>query len=279
MTQISEESADLPELLFHYTDAKGLLGILQHRVLWATDIFCLNDSTEVAHLFDQLKDAFAEVATGDAILVSDSLAHFGDLAMNIARQLHAFYVTCFSETRDLLSQWRGYANGIGGFALGFDRHGLAMDDGSLLPEKVSYDASGQRDFYRYTVADVVQHYDPADEGWWATAMSEFFRGILQDAPHYKDPAFREEREWRIVARHAQSSISSVKFRSSSTISVIPYVELDITDRDGVLPLKEIMIGPCPDPDLAERNLRILLEASGFTGGAVVISRSKVPLRA
>jgi hypothetical protein len=37
---------DLPEHLYHYTDAGGLYGILTSEVLWATHIAFLNDTRE-----------------------------------------------------------------------------------------------------------------------------------------------------------------------------------------------------------------------------------------
>ncbi len=38
-----------PELLYHYTTQKGLLGILHERCIWATHIRYLNDASEFKH--------------------------------------------------------------------------------------------------------------------------------------------------------------------------------------------------------------------------------------
>jgi hypothetical protein len=38
------------EVLYHYTDAHGLLGIVQSRQLWASNAAFLNDSTEVTYI-------------------------------------------------------------------------------------------------------------------------------------------------------------------------------------------------------------------------------------
>ena len=43
---LSEHS---PELLYHYTDQKGLLGIVKSREIWATHHQCLNDTQEFLH--------------------------------------------------------------------------------------------------------------------------------------------------------------------------------------------------------------------------------------
>jgi hypothetical protein len=40
------EDDDLPDTLYHYTDASGLHGILENNSLWATHAAYLNDSQE-----------------------------------------------------------------------------------------------------------------------------------------------------------------------------------------------------------------------------------------
>jgi hypothetical protein len=48
---------EIPELLFHYTTASGMRGILDSARLWATNYRFLNDASEVAHganLFESL---------------------------------------------------------------------------------------------------------------------------------------------------------------------------------------------------------------------------------
>ena len=37
-----------PTILWHYTNLAGLIGIVERRKLWATDLRYLNDSTELA---------------------------------------------------------------------------------------------------------------------------------------------------------------------------------------------------------------------------------------
>jgi hypothetical protein len=39
------------DTLYHYTNSKGLLGILKERALHATSLHCLNDSTEFSYAF------------------------------------------------------------------------------------------------------------------------------------------------------------------------------------------------------------------------------------
>ncbi len=61
----TDELADpigTPEILYHYTNESGLLGILQSRHLWATAIEYLNDSAELVYAREELAhQAWAEI--------------------------------------------------------------------------------------------------------------------------------------------------------------------------------------------------------------------------
>ncbi len=46
-----------PEVLYHYTDVAGLLGIVNRAALWATHARFLNDATEIVHGVATVKDA------------------------------------------------------------------------------------------------------------------------------------------------------------------------------------------------------------------------------
>ena len=43
------ESARSTSAIYHFTDPNGLIGILSSDELWATDIWFLNDSSELFH--------------------------------------------------------------------------------------------------------------------------------------------------------------------------------------------------------------------------------------
>jgi hypothetical protein len=52
----------VPEgLIYHYTDLRGLLGILDERKLWATDIRYLNDTSEGTYGLKRLHELVGEV--------------------------------------------------------------------------------------------------------------------------------------------------------------------------------------------------------------------------
>ena len=59
----AERRAGPPPALYHYTDAAGLLGIVTHGELWASNAAFLNDTTELLNIQGVLKDVLAELET------------------------------------------------------------------------------------------------------------------------------------------------------------------------------------------------------------------------
>src|SRR5437016_3144985 len=102
-----------PEVLYHYTNLRGLEGILRSRTLWATHIQHMNDRSEYLH--------FADMAVGKLkdILSRRTEPEFIRELKNTIKNVKALdplvFVLSLSEAGDLLSQWRAY----GEFAIGF----------------------------------------------------------------------------------------------------------------------------------------------------------------
>jgi hypothetical protein len=102
-----------------------LKGILETGEIWLTDIFSLNDPSELRHgLSHALKILNTKAATGppeSKIFAKD----FGAFTQQGGIQRSAHYFMCsFSSCGDDLGQWRAYADNGRGYALGFDGKGL-----------------------------------------------------------------------------------------------------------------------------------------------------------
>jgi len=122
--------------IYHYTEAAGLIGILQSRQLWLSNALFLNDSAELAHgrdrisgvLFDHRYDS--EVTERAFVPFDGFSAEDAERLIEVPTRPEDVYVASFSEKADGLSLWRAYAAESAGFALGFSPHKLvvATDD-------------------------------------------------------------------------------------------------------------------------------------------------------
>jgi hypothetical protein len=115
----AEAKADADELgdvLYHYTSAQGLLGIIQTREIWATNVLYLNDSSELSDAAEFLTSELGSTpsrAWDDDGLASMTLSSYSkDASVD-------HFVVSFCEDGNLLSQWRGYGASGTSYAIGF----------------------------------------------------------------------------------------------------------------------------------------------------------------
>jgi hypothetical protein len=112
--------------LFHYTNAAGLLGILQTHRLWATNLRYLNDLSEMDYSTPLIQAAVADRFD------SDTAEQFIQGLQNFDEHT-GHYVVCFSDGGDVLSQWRHYAES-GGYAIGlnYQKFQAKLPEGAVL---------------------------------------------------------------------------------------------------------------------------------------------------
>jgi Protein of unknown function (DUF2971) len=157
---------DPPAVLYHYTTAAGLMGIIASQRLWATNARFLNDPSEIRYALKMISDtvaerekAYLEARSAEPTLAVPDLAGIilgvgapkieiwaKDL-LEVFHHQREVYVTSFCEDGDLLSQWRGYASAGGGYAIGIAA-GQVWRTTSMRPpvilRKVIYDPETQR---------------------------------------------------------------------------------------------------------------------------------------
>lgn len=112
-----------PRKLFHYTSTEAFRCIVEHKTLWATDVFYMNDREEILHAIELCQRACNIIVQGKNGREREFLEALSRaLDFHRADQQHIFSV-CFSEGRDQLSQWRAYAR-HGGYGIAFNASAL-----------------------------------------------------------------------------------------------------------------------------------------------------------
>jgi hypothetical protein len=283
----------LPDLLFHYTNSNGLLGILSSGRLWATNYRFLNDSSEIAYgvaVFEAVLQERVVQAQNDVIAIFLERTR---ITANPFDGMFDCYVSCFCERDDLLNQWRMYATSGGGFAMGLQtkqiglRLGVRHQDQTFFLRKVIYSEATQRQLIAEvldnTIAalrDATQGMSIADANTLIARCCRFVRAETADYfMCFKHPAFEVEQEWRLCHVIAPTQEAHVLFREGS-YGLTPYVALDPTPMAGVhankIPLARITHGPVKDPTNVRYALRQLLTAKGYA--PTEIAGSTLPMR-
>jgi Protein of unknown function (DUF2971) len=256
-----------PNLIYHYTNTSGLMGIIRGRELWASDVRYMNDMREATYAFDRIGEIFGAEDSGENPFSSLS-RRVGKLFEAASQAGGVGYIACLSENPDQLSQWRAYSSGRG-FAIGFDlqllRQFNSNGGGNTRIERVLYDDSAQRD----ALKEVARKIDEDDPGTFGV-----FSEVMSAALFFKNPAFSEEAEFRIYT--FPPGERGVKFRDSA-LGITPYVTIPLSGADAVgSAVREIVIGPQPLACETQNTLKKFLKSEELTDVEVIFS--KIPLR-
>lgn len=258
--------------LFHYTNRKGLEGILDSKCLWATNYNCLNDRSEVVHLKSILKKTLDPRFSClidilyKAILEENPRPPFICSFTTVEpEQSHAELV--FRE--GLLSQWRAYGRN-GGFNICFDgekikslldkqreqKMGLYLKSDMFL-NSVFYDESDKwfcahlqelKDWLSVNIETWLcdkgpREIDEQSVRPFSVGLQLFSRLMVLA----KNPAFFEEREVRaVVLRYDDEYIRSKGQSVADNFNISgvhkPHIEL-FKDSGLVEAIKVITVGP------------------------------------
>lgn len=180
---------------------------------------------------------------------------------------------CLSEERDLLSQWRGYAADATGVCIGFSRDYLAwLSDSSSDPsnpkvslKQVRYDPvlheaeveptyleakrlinegafnlSGVRLLLDTRTDEEIEE-DRKKNSRALTSLSFALLNLFPKLYLLKSPAFKEEREWRLLSHLIQGIEDDCSYRVKDD-RIIPFrtVQLHEIPRK---PIVEVLLGP------------------------------------
>lgn len=307
---------DLPPTLYHYTDTAGLLGILGSPVafpgtdegtfatekgatfgtLWATDARYLNDAQELtfgAEMLAAKLDTLAETAPSG--LVHDRLRSLaidtrnGEFEYNTSSKVEKPnpHVTCFCTSGNLLSQWRGYGDGGGGYAIGFT--GTAIEElitvnASLFKSNPGLSVGPVRQAVRVRYGEVeaepfldecageIRHgLEQIESSKKSYRWPDTFHGVIATwLAQVKHDAFREESEWRVTVDQEWGG-DEAQFRAGR-VGLIPHQKLYFPITKGGIPsVKEIIVGPGGERELRKEALERLLGKIGSPDTEVVLS--------
>jgi hypothetical protein len=195
---------------------------------------------------------------------------------------------------DRLNMWRGYSERGIAYSIGLPRAGWTTDIEGLDFQECSYLRETKETYLteilnRFvdlrnecignrlgSVSDGVPLEQAMDK--MREEFNEGLDGILPDLKAQiaacKHESFWEEREWRLTV--APPSDHPKVFHASGRFGLTPRVRVALRGPDGLLPMKRIVIGPCPHMADAIESLKGLLIRKGYRH--IEISPSQIPYR-
>lgn len=241
--------------LCHYTSQDGLIGILKHKSMYATDAAYLNDSQEVVYAVSLAKRYFRNRPSPQGRRPNLEMLNILDQTESLVGE-QPVYVASFSEEPDLLSQWRGYCSKGSGFALCVSPESMAniaeAHRWSLF--KCIYDEAHQVEVLRKMEEYAIDRFEIQKS---LPLQVVFGLTLLRFGTALKHPKFKEESEWRAIQR--EGGTPSIRPGAST---LVPYVNFPLTiNPQDQVKLSRLIVGPTPHVPLALRAAKNLLQST------------------
>jgi len=292
-----KEKNNIPEILYHYTDARGLLGILENKNIRLTHVNYVNDSSELRHAWEITTELIEKriKAHDDNAALKIILNFLIDVGNPLEKYCEVF-VASLCEKDDLLNQWRGYGSSDGAFSIGIKTNSQILQN----LYKVEYSAEEQKKYIESLIDTwinlILKSAMTLPEEKTNISLSRllknknfskimgfFYHKISKALIFFKNDAFKSEFEWRIriefFKEYQRMFYKQTKFREANGI-LVPYFELPLhnADSDSNIPLESITFALAKDSNLTKKSIELLLLKHGYATETIKIIQSKVPLR-
>jgi hypothetical protein len=256
--------------LFHYTNQKGIIGILESRKLWATSILYMNDSKELLYALNLAKTIIDNLISSSKSEIKYFLKKFKKLLNVLPEESsNSVFIFSLSEESDLLSQWRGYCIDSNGYSIGFeitDEIPSIFTIQRFFLYKCEYDPTTQekliKDFFSETIRKYLEYKKGDLQIELVTIFILSLYRFVSLAAQIKHPSFHEEKEWRLISTPIPITDPGIKYRQGKS-TLIPYYEIKITEENKPLELSEIVIWP--HNELTKSSLEGLLIKNNVLG--------------
>jgi hypothetical protein len=265
------------------------VGIIESGSIYATQVACLNDSTEIRYALKLYRDALIELREkrggnkSDHQFLTKVLETSTEDPAAPSHGPSRYFVTCFSRLEDDLNQWRAYSEegGENGYAIGFRAAGFRDVNGLLL--RVNYNHETHKEVARNVAEATLRFFhdgfekkrEETLEKWTEVFLSEWHFAIGRLAPVVKDSCFRAEEEFPLVHELDAAEFHSIRFTQKATLLSrhLPLrVPAWLQVRYPMLPIAKVTIGPARQQHISRISVSALLKQMGYGDLPVEISR-------
>ncbi len=277
--------------IYHYCSVNSFFNIIRSKSLRLGDIEKSNDSMEKMLVIGTINRLLGESIDNYTDPVIQKTIRGTQTLLNEVNDIYS-YVCCFSEDKDSLSQWRGYADEALGMAIGIDKSKIDFEINRYRFFKVSYDPNEMEDDCKRIINESLKnfHLDKVDN---SKSLFINLQDHLRDIYlRYKNKAFEYEKEWRITANGGfynqedgdklyvmgidspedldKNNTGNIKFSKLqhcvANNQIRSYIDLNFEDDKNDF-IKEIWLGPKCNNN--KNDIRILLSECGYDVEAMV----------
>lgn len=256
------------ETIYQYCSINTFHSMIKNKEIWASHYDAMNDTQEMVWIekyIESFYDKNKDIKIHSAFPKEEFIKLYSPYR-------YLAFLSCFSSDRDMLSQWRGYANQGTGFAVGFNTKKIQDIIETLSTQnkqialfklgKVIYDANLQEGLVRTELKYVTE----GNHGDIQSRLSSL-------APFYKNPAFEEEKETRIVVsvKKDTSTLSQLKGVSIESRTASNSITTYLPIKFPIEAITHITLGPQNTTDIFQ--LETFLAMNGYDNDKIKIEHS------
>lgn len=314
-------SATNKVMRYHYTSANALMKILKHDETSAcirfTDIRYLNDKSEMFYFLKILfiflqnnkgKFAFCEEVINELLCKQHSYQDYIDMEVSsiampsslpVSFATTRSFVFCTCKDSDSLHMWNYYAsNGnYQGYNIGINIYkflksfDIAKDQpldpiffkyGNVIYSQVSQEKEIEKLLSNLERSSKVSK---NKDDYFVHAMYDLYQYIHSYGLFFKDKAFEDEEEYRIIIEISEHRLNND--RTCYTNKYNKQIKFDFFERKGIFvpclfvpfekeSIEKITMAPIMEHSIGEKSLREFLDINGY--GNINVAPSEIPIR-
>jgi len=264
----------------HYTDIKGLIGIIENRELWLSDHRFVNDKRE--HEYG--KQLAISVISGWMKLEDDvEFNTFLDKLRRciIDKNVHGIYIGSMSRSPDKLDMWKCYGKGES-VCIKFSGDRKLWNKGYTHPthirqHKIIYDETKQKELIEKMIKMYKNEF-PVFKQFDYPFLRELTFLMESQFIVFKHKEYASENELRLTIENLNHILETKKpkYRVANSV-IIPYISTRYISKEESmpekLPITEIVMSPTSSRDSLE-SVKIFVANHGYTDVQVVESSIK-----
>ena len=274
------------ELLYHYCGADSFHAICMNKSIRMGDLFTMNDYMELHwgySIWEQVASELMDEFGREFLDKIDQVIHSSGIRGLLLS-------SSFSLNGDVLSQWRAYADDGKGYVIGFRAKDLLRLP--VRPLRVEYNQKKQIKEVKNVIRAIHDVEKDMDEKFSSDFVTACYT-LAYDLASYKNPAFSEEKEVRIIHllsfKPSNNFLKLVDDGGHSFGEEVPgnevkfimsqnapkaYIDISFTNKGKVNPINKVLIGP--KNFVRQTAISVYLETLGI--GNVQVEKSTASYR-
>lgn len=192
---------------YYYCSLNTFLDIIKNKQIYLSDPLKMNDNLEIKWYLDRLNNE--KINSNEYESVFDMMKMRSCIDFTFEELLEclnskgqsSIYICCFSKESDILSQWRAYAEDGRGVSIGFNLEKLKIANNFMIREiiytnNVVYnDIESDVECVADTISTVLNEHKITTK---EEQIDVFLHELIPELAQYKNPAFSEEKEIRLI---------------------------------------------------------------------------------